>query len=193
MNSVQKVIESDSRTVTVFGSSAVRPGHPEYDLAEEIGREIGRAGYILCNGGYMGSMEASAKGAHEAGGEVIGVTVGEFRNRVPNPYLSREVHRSTLLGRIETLIALGDAYVVLAGGMGTLAELFIVWNLLMMHCMPEKPVLLLGDHYGELLETLQRLTEVKPKHLDYLTVVATTGEAMEILQASLGAARQEYR
>ncbi len=61
------------RIVSIFGSSRPRPGESEYDEAFELGKEIARAGYTVCNGGYEGIMEASSRGAEESGGSAIGV------------------------------------------------------------------------------------------------------------------------
>jgi len=167
-----------TRVVTVFGSSAVRAGQAEFALAERLGRLLAERGYTICNGGYMGSMEASAKGAHDAGGSVIGVTVGEFSNRTPNPYLTEEIPEKTLLDRIRTLVQTGDAYIVLSGGIGTLAELFIVWNHAVMNCMPPRPILLLGNNYPELLKCFERLAEIGPEQLRHLEKVSTPEEAL---------------
>mgnify|MGYP000438132884 CR=1 FL=1 len=61
----------------------------------------------------------------EAGGEVIGITTEAFPQRTPNPYLTTERRQPTLLDRIRVLIQAGDAYVVLPGGIGTIAELMM--------------------------------------------------------------------
>ena len=167
------------KIITVFGSSAIRPGDPEFDTAENLGRALAEAGYTTCNGGYMGSMEAAAKGAQETGGEVIGVTTEDFsRVRKPNPYLTEERRQPTLLDRIQTLIELADAYVVLPGGIGTMAELFVVWNLLAMRVLPERPVLLLGDRYPDLLKAFSRDTEIGPEHLRFLKMTTTIEDVL---------------
>lgn len=171
------------RVVTVFGSSAIRPGDAEYERAEALGRALAEAGYAICNGGYMGSMEASAKGAREAGGEVIGITTGAFPERSPNPYLTSERRQPTLLKRIEVLIETGDAYVVLPGGIGTIAELMLVWNLVVIRALPPRPILLYGEPYRQLLEALGNLMEIGPEQLRYLKVTAELEEILHALEA----------
>lgn len=171
--------------VTVFGSAMTRPGDADYALAETLGRKLAEAGYTVCNGGYMGSMEASAKGAREAGGDALGITTADFSNRTPNPYLTEERQQPKLLRRIETLIDTADAYVILSGGIGTLAELFVVWNLLFMKCIPPRPVLLLGENYPRMLQCFQELAEIGPEHLQYLTPVSTIEETLERLRSHL--------
>src|SRR5437660_4544287 len=103
---------------TVFGGSRVEPDSDEYAAAQALGRALARQGFSVVTGGYNGVMEAVSRGAHEAGGHVVGVTVDVIaRNfeRVPNSYLSQEVRTAALLERIDKLVELGDAYVVLPG------------------------------------------------------------------------------
>ena len=75
---------SHKHVITLFGSSAIRPGDPEYAQAEQLGKALAEAGYTICNGGYMGSMEAAAKGTKEAGGEVMGVIPEMFDTPPPS-------------------------------------------------------------------------------------------------------------
>ena len=176
---------ADRKVITVFGSSAIQPGDPDYEKAERLGRALAQAGYTVCNGGYMGSMEASAKGANEAGGKVIGVTCDAFSIRTPCPYLTEERREPTLLRRIDTLIHSADAYVVLPGGIGTLAELFVVWNLLAVDCLSPRPFLLYGEHYQELLRCFERLAEIGPRQTKYLKVIEDQEALLEELRKSL--------
>ena len=171
-----------SRVITVFGSSAIRPGDKEYELAEQLGGALAHAGYAVCNGGYMGSMEACAKGASEAGGEAIGVTTNDFATRTPNPFLSRELRQASLIRRIDTLVRTGDAFVVLPGGVGTLAELMVVWNLSVNGRLPGKPLYLFGSHYKRVVEFFSSLPEIEEKHLRYLEVVTSVDSLLQRLQ-----------
>ena len=111
------------KVVSVFGTSAAKPGDKNFSLAERLGGLLAKAGYAIANGGYGGTMEAAARGASEAGGEVIGVTCSAFGRGRANKYVSREIVTASLNERLDTLINLGNAYVVLPGGTGTLLEL----------------------------------------------------------------------
>ncbi|RMG50099.1 MAG: LOG family protein, partial [Acidobacteria bacterium] len=66
------------KTVCIFGNSRCSVDAEEYRHAEQLGRLLGRAGAIVCTGGYDGVMEAASRGARRAGGVVIGVTVDIF-------------------------------------------------------------------------------------------------------------------
>lgn len=76
------------KRVTVFGGSRCGPDSEEYKEALRLGRLLVEAGFDVASGGYAGVMEAISRGAHEAGGHVIGVTMNQFKS-APNPYLNR--------------------------------------------------------------------------------------------------------
>ena len=101
--------------VTVFGSSRPAPGDPEYQTAYDVGRELAASGFALCNGGYGGTMEASARGAKEAGGTTIGVLTEALGRKQANNWIDVTVPTKTLIERMMELVARGDAYVVLKG------------------------------------------------------------------------------
>jgi uncharacterized protein (TIGR00725 family) len=138
----------------VFGSSRPRDGDPEYLEALEVGRALAREGFSVCNGGYGGIMEASARGAKESGGETIGITVESFA-RTANRWIDREIRKATLPERIAVLVDSADGYVVLKGGTGTLLELAYVWEFINKKFIPEKPIIIVGDFWTRVVETLK--------------------------------------
>jgi uncharacterized protein (TIGR00730 family) len=145
----------DNKTVTIFGTGRAREGDYAYVLAYETGKLLAQAGFTIANGGYGGTMLAAAKGASEAGGEVIGVTCSAFKSSVPNKYISREVDTVSLDERLDKLIQLGQAYVVLPGGTGTLLELAKVWELKNKGFLKtDKPIILLGRFWKSLVESV---------------------------------------
>jgi uncharacterized protein (TIGR00730 family) len=147
----------DKKVVTVFGSGDVKPLEELYQTAYNLGRIIAELGLTLCNGGYGGTMEASARGAVEAGGRTIGVTCTAFGRGAPNPYVRQEVPTFDLFQRLQMLIRLGRAYVVLPGGTGTLAELALVWELLNKGLLRgERPLIVLGDSWQPVIDCVMR-------------------------------------
>ena len=101
-------------------------------------------------------MEAAARGAREARGTdtspgTIGVICDFFGDRSANSWVDEIRHTTTLFERLEQLIALGDAYVVLPGGTGTLLELAAVLEFTTKGLIPPRPVILLGRYWEEVL------------------------------------------
>lgn len=144
-----------SRIVTVFGTSKANADQPVYQTALMLGQRLAEAGFTLANGGYGGTMLAAAQGAQAAGGRVIGVTCRAFKRGRANAYVTEERPTETLSERLAALIAVGQAYVVLPGGTGTLLELADVWE----HknkgfADADKPILLIGGFWLPLVEMM---------------------------------------
>lgn len=168
--------------VTVFGSRYPRDGDPEYGSARHLGKLLAQGGCAICTGGYSGIMEASSRGAREAGGHTIGVTVDTFSGDA-NPYVFEEIRTSSLFVRLEKLISLGQAYVVFRGGMGTIAELCLVWNLIQMGQLPSRrPLFLFGAFWNRFLEEWKNNTDVDPRDYSLLTVVTKPEEIAQALR-----------
>ena len=74
--------KADGKMISVFGGSQCRPGDREYEEAHEVGRLLAEAGYVVCTGGYQGTMAAASQGAFGAGGSVVGVTMTQLPSLV---------------------------------------------------------------------------------------------------------------
>jgi uncharacterized protein (TIGR00730 family) len=143
----------DEIVVSVFGTGRAEEGEPAYVLGEQVGRALAEAGFAIANGGYRGTMRAAAKGAATVGGTVIGVTCSAFQNSVANEFITREIVAGSLEERLRTLVELGQGYVVLPGGTGTLLELAMVWELKNKGFVDRaKPVVLAGAFWRPLVE-----------------------------------------
>ncbi|MHC4270757.1 MAG: LOG family protein, partial [Planctomycetota bacterium] len=112
----------DEKIITIFGSGRIRPQEKTYKLAFELGSLLAGAGFVIANGGYEGTMLAAAEGANKAGGKVIGVTCSAFGQTKANAYTSEVIVTDSLDNRLDTLVKLGQAYIVLPGSTGTLLE-----------------------------------------------------------------------
>jgi uncharacterized protein (TIGR00730 family) len=133
--------------VTVFGGSLPIEGDEAYTEAQTVGRLLAERGHTVLTGGYIGTMEAVSRGAHEAGGHVIGVTCNDierWRPRRANPWVKEEIKRETLVERLHTLIHESDAALALPGGAGTLTEIALMWNLMIVESLHRRPLILVG-------------------------------------------------
>jgi uncharacterized protein (TIGR00725 family) len=134
--------------ISVFGGSHPQPGSPAYQEAQELGRVLAEQHHIVLTGGYIGTMEAVSRGAAEAGGHVIGVTCAEiesWRGIGANEWVTEEWKRESLIERLEALITGCDAAMALPGGPGTLTEISLMWNLMIIGALERRPLILIGD------------------------------------------------
>jgi|Deesub1362A_J573_1020465.scaffolds.fasta_scaffold08892_2 hypothetical protein len=143
----------------VFGKARLDPGAPEYQEAMWLGAQLARRGYGLATGGYAGAMEACSKGAAQAGGLVIGVTcdqIERWRDVHPNRWVQRQIRVPTLSERMLKLIALGDLWIALPGGIGTLSEISLTWSLLQTGELASGPLILVGPLWQRTFEAFRR-------------------------------------
>jgi len=172
--------------ISVFGGSAPRPGEPAYEEAKKLGALLARAGHSVLTGAYMGTMEAVSRGASEAGGHVIGLTcteLEEWRPTAYNAWVAEERRFPTLQERIIGLIDGCDAAIALPGGPGTLAEVSLMWNRMIIEASPRHPLILVGagwrcvfDHF---ISELGTYIPVKDREL--LQFAATVEQAASLL------------
>lgn len=142
--------------VSVFGGSSPKPGEHPYQEAYRLGKALAERGHVVLTGGYIGTMEAVSKGAAEANGHVIGVTCDEiedWRPIHPNPYLKEEWRYPTVRQRLSKLIDACDIALALPGGIGTLAEVSVMWSNLQTNSISPRPLILLGASWKIMIET----------------------------------------
>ena len=143
------------KTIAVFGSGKVTQESLAYQQAVKLGRLLAQKGFVVCNGGYRGIMEASARGVKEAGGKTIGIAAGEFVHTKVNAWITETKQVKTWGERLFKLVETADAYIVCDGGTGTLTELFVVWEMINKG-MIKKPVVVLGKFLHSLTEFLKK-------------------------------------
>src|SRR5512142_2739421 len=152
--------------ISVFGGSQPQPGSASYEEARQLGRLLAEKGHVVLTGGYIGTMEAVSRGASEAGGHVIGVTCAEIENWRAigaNEWVKEEMRKETLLERLVCLITSCDAAFALPGGPGTLAEVSLMWNLMIIGGIEKRPLILIGDAWRSVFdEFFQQLGPYSP-------------------------------
>jgi uncharacterized protein (TIGR00730 family) len=184
------------KTVTVFGSSLPADSSATYVEAQRLGRLLAEAGHAVCNGGYRGLMEASARGAREAGGHTIGITCVIWP-RPANPYIVEEVRTQNFPERLMTLIERGDAYVVLPGGTGTLAELALCWEMMNKGSLSKtvggrKPLLVMAPYWQPVIDCMRQEAQLKTANsnsvaaaMDIVTLISAPEQAVQELRRRL--------
>jgi len=133
--------------ISVFGGSQPKEGDSAYTEAMELGRLLAQHGHTVLTGGYIGTMEAVSRGAYEAGGHVIGVTcddIESWRAVKPNQWVKEERRKKSLMDRLQVLVEECDAALALPGGAGTLTEIALMWNLMIVESRHRSPLILIG-------------------------------------------------
>lgn len=185
------------KTIAIFGSSLPAEGSPAYLTAQRLGKLLGEAGFVVCNGGYGGLMEASARGARETGAHTIGVTCTLWSARA-NPWIIEEIRTRSFEQRLMTLIEKGDAYLALPGGTGTLAELALAWEMMNKSSLSKtvggrKPLLVMAPYWKPVIDCLEQESQLTSSHpgsssaMELISLVSSADEIVECLSRSFEA------
>jgi uncharacterized protein (TIGR00730 family) len=175
--------------VTVFGGAQPMEGSLAYQEAFDLGCLLAQGGHIVLSGGYIGTMEAVSRGASEAGGHVIGVTcedIEAWRKVKPNAWVKEEIRKKTLVERLQVLIEECDAAMALPGGVGTLVEISLMWNLMIVESMHRRPLILIGDGWQSVMDQFfDKFEMYMPKNpSEHIQFAANVQTAVEMLESS---------
>jgi len=177
--------------ITVFGAANTLPDEPLYEDGLVLGQLLAKAGFDVITGGYIGTMEAVSRGAAEAGAHVIGITcrdIEAWRGVKANMWVIEEQQFDTLNQRLEMLIRSCDATLALPGGVGTLVEICLTWNQMVIHAMDPKPLIIIGPGWKAVFETFfDQLGEyTPPNYRQWVSFAPDIASAVELLQIKLG-------
>jgi uncharacterized protein (TIGR00730 family) len=154
--------------ISVFGGSQPKEGDAAYAEAQKLGKLLAERGHTVLTGGYIGTMEAVSRGACEAGGHVIGVTCEEierWRGVKANQWVMEEWRGPDLIERLRRLVRECDAALALPGGPGTLTEISLMWNLMIVESLHRRPLILVGDGWQSVFDQVfTRLGQYTPAH-----------------------------
>ncbi len=158
--------------VAVFGGASAHPGEIVYEETLRLGRMLAERGFTVLTGSYIGVMEAASRGAKEAGGHVVGMSCAEienWRHVKANRWVLEEHHYETLRERLYALIDGCDAAIVMPGGVGTLCELTVMWNEMIINNRSPRPLLIVGNEWqrvvAQFIESLGSYIGIKEREL----------------------------
>lgn len=171
--------------VTVFGSARINEG-PWYDLAREVGRELGKKGFTVMTGGGPGMMEAANRGARDVQARSIGVTIQLTFEAGANEFVDWYIQFKYFFVRKVMLVKYSYGFVITPGGVGTLDEFFETLTLMQTDKIFDFPMVLLGRDYFDPLvdfmrETLAERGLISPGDLDLFLVTDSPAEAAEYI------------
>ena len=175
--------------IAVFGSARTHPGDTTYEQAEQTGRALVDAGFAVITGGGPGSMEAANKGASEAGGVSVGLGIELPFESGLNQWVDKGINFRYFFARKTMFVKYSQGFVVLAGGLGTLDELFEALTLVQTRKVTRFPVILFGTEYWSGLlawirSTLAETGTINAADLDLITVTDDVGEVLSVIQAA---------
>lgn len=181
-------------TVTFFGSSMIAQDSKYYGLARELAkRVVSELRLTVVSGGGPGIMEAGNRGAREAKGDSVGMTI-ELPQEQVNSYVTHSADFYYFFSRKVALAFTARAFVYFPGGFGTLDELFEILTLQKTGRIPAIPVVLVGsDYWNELQKFLEQTVLKKTGAVtkDDLKLYTITDNLDEVLGIIAGKPRMK--
>jgi hypothetical protein len=141
--------------VTIFGSSRIKPDHRVYEIVRRLARDLADLGCTIITGGGPGLMQAANEGARQSSGEggirSLGIRIDLPFEQEVNSFVDLSFRHRTFFTRLHHFVLLSDAYIVVPGGVGTLLEMTMIWQLLQVRKLYDRPLILVGAMWPSLL------------------------------------------
>jgi uncharacterized protein (TIGR00730 family) len=148
--------QRDDFRVTIFGSARVDPGHWVYAAVRDLAQELASLGCTIVTGGGPGLMQAanegSARGCPAGDARSVGIRVHLPFEQDANPFVTSGYEHRTFFSRLHHFALVSDAFVVVPGGVGTVLETMLIWQLLQVRKMDEVPLVLVGPMWNGLVD-----------------------------------------
>src|SRR5215467_7067416 len=178
--------------VTIFGSARAKPGTFVYDEVKRVAAALAEMGCDIITGGGPGLMQAANEGAASVNApernHSVGIRVDLPFEQEANPFVEQAFEHKTFFTRLHHFVLTSDAFVVTPGGIGTVLELMMVWQLLQVKHVHDTPLILVGNMWSELVEWAKKnllkpeLSLASPEDMTIPRCVNTADEAIALLR-----------
>jgi len=186
-----KIIQEINPSVTFYGSARIKEDHPYYIKVQKLSSRITKElGYAILSGGGPGIMEAANRGAFEAGGRSVGLTIKLPNEQINNPYLTDQISFNFFFTRQSTMSYSTEVCVFCPGGFGTLSELFEILTLQQTNKIGRFPIILFGSEFWNPIEKtiketlLEKYHTINEKDLHLYVIIDNEDEILEIIKNS---------
>ena len=143
----------DRYRVAIFGSARAQPGSFVYEEVKRAAAAFAAMGCDIVTGGGPGLMQAANEGASLAGTTgSMGIRVDLPFEQDVNPFVEQAFEHETFFTRLHHFVIASDAFVVVPGGIGTVLETLMIWQLLQVRHVDNVPLILVGKMWKDLVE-----------------------------------------
>src|SRR5688572_9042865 len=143
----------DRYRVTIFGSARAKPGTAAYDETKRVAKALAELGCDIITGGGPGLMQAANEGVELSGqAESLGIRVDLPFEQEVNPFVELAFEHRTFFTRLHHFVLASDAFIVAPGGIGTVLETAMIWQLLQVRHLEKTPLILVGKMWTGFVE-----------------------------------------
>jgi uncharacterized protein (TIGR00730 family) len=178
--------------VTIFGSARARPGTYVYDEVRRVAAALAGMGCDIITGGGPGLMQAANEGATQANAperdRSVGIRVELPFEQEANPFVGQAFEHRTFFTRLHHFVLASDAFVVAPGGIGTVLETTMIWQLLQVRHARDTPLILVGKMWADLVGWARthlltpQLPLANPEDMEIPRCVNTADEAIALVR-----------
>src|ERR1041384_5786221 len=179
----------DRYRVTIFGSARAKPGTVAYEETKRAAKMLAEMGCDIITGGGPGLMQAANAGVDLAGeAKSMGIRVDLPFEQEVNPFVELAYEHKTFFTRLHHFVLASDAFIVAPGGIGTVLETMMIWQLLQVRHLEHTPLILVGKLWPGLIEWVRNTMLsfetplINTEDVDIPICVANAGEAIEIIR-----------
>jgi uncharacterized protein (TIGR00730 family) len=179
----------DRYRVTIFGSARAKPGTVAYEETKRAAMALAAMGCDIITGGGPGLMQAANEGVDAAdGARSTGILVDLPFEQEVNPFVELAYEHRTFFTRLHHFVLASDAFIVAPGGIGTVLETMMIWQLLQVRHVEHTPLILVGKLWPGLIEWVRNTMLsfetplINDEDADIPICVANAGEAIEIIR-----------
>jgi len=179
----------DRYRVTIFGSARAKPGTVAYDETKRAARALAQMGCDIITGGGPGLMQAANEGVDLAGeSRSMGIRVDLPFEQEVNPFVELAFEHRTFFTRLHHFVLASDAFIVAPGGIGTVLETMMIWQLLQVNHLERTPLILVGKMWPGLVAWVRdamlsfETPLINPEDVDIPVCVANADEAIAIIK-----------
>jgi len=184
-----KPSKRDRYRVAIFGSARAQPGTFVYEEVRRTAAAFASMGCDIVTGGGPGLMQAANEGAKSAGATgSLGIRVELPFEQHANPFVEQAFVHETFFTRLHHFVLASDAFVVVPGGIGTVLEMLMIWQLLQVRHVKDVPLILVGKMWEGLVEWARtsmldpRLALANPGDFDIPRCLETADEAIALVR-----------
>lgn len=139
--------------VTIFGSARASPGTVAYEETKRAAKALAEMGCDIVTGGGPGLMQAANEAVNSDGdAKSVGIRVELPFEQDVNPFVELAYEHRTFFTRLHHFVLASDAFIVAPGGIGTVLETMMIWQLLQVGHLRETPLILVGKMWPGLIE-----------------------------------------
>jgi len=139
--------------VAIFGSARAQPGTFVYEEVKRAAAAFASMGCDIVTGGGPGLMQAANEGAMSAGAPgSVGIRVELPFEQDVNPFVGEAFEHETFFTRLQHFVIASDAFVVVPGGIGTVLETLMIWQLLQVQHIDNVPLILVGKMWQSFVD-----------------------------------------